>query len=427
MPPLPPANPDEGSLRYPGWRVVAVCFVMAMFGWGFGFYGHAVYLAELQRLHGWPAGLIASASTAYYLAGALLVAFVTDAIERLGPRRFILVGMLFLGAATAALPLITAPWQLYVVYLVMAAGWAGLGLASITNVLGLWFTQKRGLAISLALNGASCGGIVIAPLLVILIEQRGFAAAMWIATAMMAIVLAPLVIAWAARPAADNVPLRADQSPAADIRWSKRKALGSLRFWSVCAPFALALVAQVGFIVHQIAFLEPLIGRGGAGLAVAVTTAMAVVGRVGLGTIIDRLDQRIASAASFASQAAALLVMAFTDSAAVLIGACAVYGFSVGNLITFPALIVQREFDAASFGTLIALSTAINQFTYAFGPGLLGIVRDATGGYAASLMVCVALEILAAVLILIRVPPDGGAGRSQCSAEPYAEGPGRST
>ena len=42
---------------------------------------------------------------------------------------------------------------------------------------------------------------------------------------------------------------------------------------------------------------------------------------------------------------------------------------------------------------LIGLSTGISQFTYAFGPGLLGLVRDATGGYGAALAVCIALNL----------------------------------
>jgi cyanate permease len=129
---------------------------------------------------------------------------------------------------------------------------------------------------------------------------------------------------------------------------------------------------------------------------------MAVVGRVGLGTVIDRLDQRLASACAFASQAAALLVMTQTREPAVLIGACAVFGFSVGNLITFPALIIQREFDARAFGALTALATAVAQFTYSFGPGLLGLVRDLTGGYAAALALCVAFDLAASAVVLLR-------------------------
>jgi MFS family permease len=403
---LKPATHPETSHRYYGWRIVAVAFVMALFGWGFGFYGHAVYLAELQRLHGWPSSLIAGASTACYLAGAALVAFVGDAMERFGPARVVIGGIVCMALATVMLPFVVAPWQLYPVYLVMALGWAGLSLGAITNLLGLWFRERRGLAISLALNGASFGGIVIAPLLVFVSATAGFVTAMLFATAAMLVTLLPLALTWlrAAPPALLMQPQvePGGGSASAPPRWTKRQALGSLRFWSVCAPFALALTAQVGFIVHQVAFLVPLIGRSGAAWAVAVTTIMAVAGRVGLGFVIDRLNQRATSAASFASQAAALTVMALTENAAVLISACAVFGFSVGNLITFPALIIQREFDAASFGRLIALLTAVSQFIYAFGPGLLGLVRDVTGGYAAALLVCVALNALATLTILVR-------------------------
>ena len=85
---------DEASRRYPGWRVVFVCFVMAALVWGFGFYGHGFYLAELQRRHGWPASLIGGASTLYYLFSALLVVFISDAIRRFGVRACVLVGRL---------------------------------------------------------------------------------------------------------------------------------------------------------------------------------------------------------------------------------------------------------------------------------------------------------------------------------------------
>ena len=49
---------EETSPRYAGWRVTFVCFVMAIFCWGLGFYGHGIYLAELRRLNGWPASLM---------------------------------------------------------------------------------------------------------------------------------------------------------------------------------------------------------------------------------------------------------------------------------------------------------------------------------------------------------------------------------
>jgi cyanate permease len=50
---------------------------------------------------------------------------------------------------------------------------------------------------------------------------------------------------------------------------------------------------------------------------------------------------------------------------------------------------------------LVGLSTAIGQFTYAFGPGLLGFVRDAAGSYTWPLVLCVLLEIAAAGMLLL--------------------------
>ena len=85
-----------------------------------------------------------------------------------------------------------------------------------------------------------------------------------------------------------------------------------------------------------------------------------------------------------------------------LIAACALFGFSVGNLITLPALIVQREFDPRSFGVLVSLITAINQVTYAFGPGVVGLLRDFSGSYALPFYCCIAIELTAAALIMIR-------------------------
>ncbi len=400
-------TPDESSPRYHGWRVVFACFVMAMLVWGFGFYGHGFYLAELQRLHGWPASLIGSATTAYYLFSALLVIFINDAIRRFGAAACVLVGAVSLAGSAAALPFVAEPWQLFAAYLVMALAWATMSLGAINVILGLWFQRRRGLAISLALNGASFSGIVIVPALVFLAGAAGFAAAMLAGAALILLLSVPLALTILSAPlphlSAANAGDEATADPAAaPAAWTRASALRSWAFWSASAPFALAITSQAGFLVHQIAFLEPAIGRYPAGVAVAITTAMAIVGRLTLGTMANWLNQRLASALSLASQAAALAVMMQTTDAETLLYACAVYGFSVGNVITFPALIVQREFEPAAFGMLIGLSTGISQFTYAFGPGLLGIVRDATGGYTAALAVCIALNLTAAAIVLRR-------------------------
>jgi predicted MFS family arabinose efflux permease len=394
----------ETSARYEGWRIVAVCFLVATFGWAFGFYGQSVYLAELHRLHGWSASLISAATTFFYLFGAVIVAFVGEAVRAFGPRNCLLGGVVTMAAAAVMIGQVTAPWQLYVANALLAFGWAGTSLAIITTTLGLWFDQKRGMAISLALNGASFGGIIGVPLLVLAIGYVGFSGAMMAAAAAMLVVMIPVVLILVGPPP-NRGGITAGQAAAADAPSASQlraKAFRDVAFLTVSIAFALVLFAQVGFIVHLIAFLDPVIGRERAATAVALLTAMAVVGRVLFSTVIDRLNQRLASAISFASQAVALAIVINSRNEMLLLAACALFGFSVGNLITLPSLIVQREFDSRAFGVLISLITAINQITYAFGPGVIGLLRDASGSYALPFYVCIGLELTAAVLIMVR-------------------------
>jgi predicted MFS family arabinose efflux permease len=393
---------DESSLHYDGWRIVVVCFLLATFGWGLGFYGQSVYVAELHRLRGWPASLISSGTTFFYLFGAALVAFVSEAIKAFGPRNCLIAGTFAMAAAAVSIGQVTEPWQLYAANAVLAFGWAGTSLGIITNTLGLWFDKKRGMAISLALNGASFGGIVGVPLLVAAIGTFGFSGAMIASAVVMVALMVPVILIFVGRPPIDASAGTVAAADAPSPTQIRARAFRDIGFLSVSIAFALVLFAQVGFIVHLISFLDSVIGRERAALAVALLTAMAVVGRVLFSTVIDRLNQRLAAAISFVSQAAALAVIINVHNDVALIAACALFGFSVGNLITLPALIVQREFDPRSFGVLISQITAINQITYAFGPGVIGLLRDASGSYALPFYVCIALELVAAVLIMIR-------------------------
>ncbi|MGM4924851.1 MFS transporter [Tardiphaga sp. 804_B3_N1_9] len=404
--PKKPEVNDETSARYDGWRIVGVCFLLATFGWALGFYGQSVYLAELQRVHGWPASTIATATTFFYLVGALLVAFVSEAMRALGPRNCLLAGVGVMAFATILLGQITSPWQLYAVNVLLAFGWAGTSLGAITNTLGLWFDKKRGMAISLALNGASFGGIVGVPLMVTASNAFGFGGATIAAAIAMLVLLVPVIIIFVGHPPHRAAPATPDGVAAAASAPSstriRAEAMRDVAFLTLTIAFAFGLFAQVGFIVHLISFLDPVIGRERAAAAVSLLTLMAVVGRVLFSTVIDRLNQRLASALSFLSQATALAIIINSRNEALVFFACALFGFSVGNLITLPALIVQREFAARSFGVLVSLITAATQVTYAFGPGIVGWLRDLSGSYAVPFYVCMALQVAAAVLIMVR-------------------------
>lgn len=404
----------ETSIHYEGWRVIFACFVVATFAWGLGFYGHGVYLAELQRTRGWPTSLMSTATTVYYFTGSMLVIYVADIMRSLGPRLMLAAGACCFSTALVGLAYMQEPWQLFPVYLVMATGWMFASAGALTNVAGLWFFKKRGLAISLALTGASFGGIIITPAMVAAVTYWGFTNAMLgMAVITLAVLIVTIGVCIGPPPVLIDTNAGPAGSPLSAGPWTRGQALRSLQFWTMTMPFALGIGAQVGFLVHQIAFLMPKIGGlQAASYAVAVTTVLAIVGRLAVGMVIDRLNQRVVSAASFTSQAVALLIMMSTDNAAVLYLACALFGFSVGNLITLPSLIIFKEFGAASFGMLVGLSVAINGVIYAFGPGAVGWLRDFSGTYTASFSMCIGLQLLAAVIILIPFRPRADAAPS---------------
>jgi predicted MFS family arabinose efflux permease len=379
--------------------VVFASFIGASFAWGVGFYGLGVYLAELQRLHGWSLAVLSPANTLYYFSGALLYVFISDALKFLRPRLLLMSSAAVLALALVAIAMISQPWQLYATYLLMSAGWAGMSSAAIATTLSLWFTARRGLAISLALTGASIGGIVVAPLLLLASARFGFSQTMLITAAL--IVTIVWSVAWfcIGPPPAVATPAG---TPALSGSSTRLHALRSARFWMATGPFALALMAQVAFLVHQIAFLEPFVGRDGAGLAVALTTGSALVGRLLLGSVIDRMNLGVFSALSIFVQSLAMLTMVLTQNQVALLAACAVFGFFVGNLITFPPLVIFREFGTASFAVLASLAAAVNQIVFAFGPGLAGILRDWWGSYALPFAFCFVLELAAVAIILLR-------------------------
>ena len=395
---------------YRGWLVVAACAVLATFSWGLGFYGLGVYLHALNHLHGWSTGLISLAVTVYYALSAGCLVVVGGLVDRRGPRGVLTYGVVTMAAAVALLGVVTAPWQLFAVYVVMATAWSCLSSTGLSATLLPWFGRRQGLAMTLALTGASLGGMVLVPILVALLQRHGFRLATTaVAVALLAIGLPLVWLVIGARPTAVQVAVELGRDAAAgsaveaprDAReWTRQAVLREPQLWTLMVPFALALAAQVGFLVHQISVIEPFLGESRAALTVSATTVAALLGRIVIGVLSDHVDLRKLSAVNIAAQGLALAVMAAWPSPGVLVGASLVFGLGVGNLITFPPLLAREEYGQRSFGTVFGLVGAATQAGVALGPGLMGLLHDALGSYQTALWCLVALEVVAAVSVL---------------------------
>ena len=76
----------ETTKSYFGWRVVGAAFVLAVFGWGIGFFGPSVFLRTLHDQHGWTIATISAAITAHFLFSALFVAYLPEAYTQMPAR-----------------------------------------------------------------------------------------------------------------------------------------------------------------------------------------------------------------------------------------------------------------------------------------------------------------------------------------------------
>ncbi len=400
------ANPPQDEFRQ-GWPAVVATFATAVFAWGFGSYGHAVYVEELQRIHGWPTSVLGAATTLCFLLSAGLLPWVGWSIERFGERCVLLGGVVLLGLGTIGLSLATALWQIFPCEIVMGVGWSFCGLTAISISLSHRFDRKRGLALGLALNGAGVSGFGVAPALMTLSERIGFEAAVLVVVLGFFALAAPLMWVGLRAPARPEPASRSTDPIVAGEQSappSRAELLGDLQFWSIAAPFALALSGQVGLFIYQVSYLTPLLGVNGTAFAVALTSIVGITARFLLGLVLDRLPQRAVSATAFGALAgAAVIWLAFPDRPGLLLFGCALFGVAISNIIVLPTLVVQREFSMRAFGAALGLSNAISQVAYSLTLVAIGTMRDLAGSYQLPFALCVGMALVAALLIV--VPP----------------------
>lgn len=401
-----------------GWRVVGICFVAAVFTWGFGTFGNSVYLAEITRAQGWPVSLVSGAVTVFYLTAAVSATVVGRLIDRHGSRAIYIAGALALGLGTAAMGSVGAVWQLYAAFIVLGLGYSAMSVTGASATVAPWFERHQGRSVAMALTGASVGAMVVIPLFVIAIQRFGFAKAALSGGIVTILVLVPLsaVVLRHRRP--QDIGLSPDGDPplpvtdtaasasAAAPGWTRATAIRTRALRTVTLGFAIGLVVQVGFLTHHIKLAEPLLGPAAAGWLVAATGFAGLLGRLLLARVADRVSLRRYTGAIMGTQALVLLLLAVVPSTPVLVGGSLIFGFCLGQITTLSPIVVRREFGAASYGAIYGVAATAIQLSSAFGPTLYGMLRDMFGGYGPVLAIAALFKLVAMAVILAGRPPE---------------------
>jgi len=371
-----------------GWHVVGAASVLAVFGWGVGFYGPPVFLSVVQETRGWPVALVSTAVTMHFLVGAVAGGNLPALHRRFGVTVVTKTGAVLMGIGVFGWATATAPWQLFVAAGLSGAGWGAMSAAALNAIIAPWFNRSRPAALATAYNGASVGAIIFAPLWVATIGAFGFpvaTAAIGIVMVMAMWALSDLVFsqtpeAMRLRPDGDrpNAPVTAITAPSA-------KPLPGAQLWrnrqflTLTAGMALGLFAQVGLVAHLYSLLAPTFGPQQAGFAMALVTAMAIAGRTLLGWLMPfHADRRLAACGGYAAQLGGSIafVLAAGSNVPLLVLGIVLFGVGFGNATSLPPLIAQVEFVKQDVQRAIALVVAIAQGTFAFAPAAFGLVRS---------------------------------------------------
>jgi MFS family permease len=302
---------------------------------------------------------------------------------------------------------VTQIWQVYAAFLIMGIGWACLSTTAVATTLALWFERYQGRAVSIASLGASAGGMIGVPVLLIGIARIGFAATTTVSGLVALIVLLPpALFVLRHRPqdiglfpdgvVSDSVVVEAS-APA----WTRAGALRTCALRSVVATFGIGMMVQIGFLTHQVTLISPSLGASGTSATVSATAIAALFGRLVLVRFADQINERAVTAAVLVLAGAALTLLALLPVPAVLVGGSILFGLTVGNVTTLSPIIVRREFGAASFGAIFGIASCGIQFVTALGPGFYGLLHDAFGGYRVPLLLAAALDVLAGAIVLV--------------------------
>ncbi|MFT5510664.1 MAG: cyanate permease [Hyphomicrobiaceae bacterium] len=384
----------SGSLR-PVLSTV-ICFVMAVLAWGTVFYGHSVYMDALMREHGWSASLVSSAVLVFWIASLPGTLFVGMLVDRKGPVPVVAIGGLCIGGGLYLLGQITEHWQMYVIYAAMGFGYPALAAAAISATLTPWFDRGFGVALGIALTGASVGGAIVPPLMVQHSAVHGFDVTMTLAgTVVLAIVFAAVFLLYlVGRP---NSP---DRHVADAVPYSMLAIIGHWRFWAIAIPAALGLGGQVGLLAHQVPIIAMHIDQVSAAFMVTVVAISSAFGRLLVGLLSRYLSVTVLAALSYILHGTGIALLAVADTEVWILAACAVAGLTVGAIVMLPPLIVRHVYGTDGFGRTYAMVNVVMYVFAGLSPWMVGVLRDAMGDYSAALWMLVVLEVLAAGFIL---------------------------
>ena len=370
-------------------------------------YSTGAFIGPIQAQFGWSRAFITSGLTIATTCAAVVGPVVGAAVDKIGPRRIALPGIVFYCAALACLSQVSSQASWIVLWIAIGLTSAGVKPTLWATAVSRLFLKNRGLALAITLCGAGIGASLVPMASNALITAFGWRGS-YLALALGWGLVTFLLVFFGMRGTALGDKSASGAAPAIIHQGASiRQGLTSWRYQALVLAVIICGMVTMAMVVSLI----PLLGSFGASRAVAARIAATVglstvVGRLASGRMIDRIDPRYISALSMAVPgAAAALMLAASHNMAALTAAVSLLGLAVGAELEAAAYLTARYFGLRHFGFLFSIITSGLTIGTGVGPLIASLLFDRTGSYVLLLAGTVPLSAVSALLIGWMGPP----------------------
>lgn len=397
----PITAPAESDFRYPGWRVVLAACLGVMAGFGSLFvYTFSVFVKPLAAEFGWSREDISSGFAIAAITLGLTSPLLGHWIDRLGPRRIILVCMTVFGCAIASFSFLRSGlWQFYVTCFLLGLVGNGAAHLAYSRSISTWFQRCLGMALAFVMLGAGLGATILP-----MVAQRIISRFGWrVAYASLGGLALLLGLPLSARYIRERrVGQRQSHSPVSHPGSTWQQGLQSHAFWIITAILMVSAMSLNGAITHLSALLTD---RGipvrNAALCASILGGSSLLGRIVAGWLLDRFFGAHVAFAVNLITAIGIFLLAKADNFYVGGLAAALIGVGAGGEAAITPYLLTRYFGLRAFSTLYGVTWTFYAVAAAIGPVILGRAYDATGSYSSLIARLAAVLALAAAMNLL--------------------------
>ena len=416
-----------------GWWVVFASGGIIFLTGGTFFYGFGTLITPMTKEFGWSRAAIAGAFSLRTELGGVGAPVAGYLVDRMGPRRLVLVGVFLVGTGFILLSRIQEAWHLYAVAAFIAIGMSATAGPVAMTAVAHWFQKKRGRALALMTVGGGSSGVMVV-VLASLIAAFDWRTALLIMGLIQWAVCIPLALVVRNRPQdlgllPDGEPaLPAERQVAADERQAPAgdaegpgygvaarqdegltigQALRTRSFWLVAVAMSLIGFGSVAIIAHQVAFLEESMGFSSL-MASAVQMGVPIVslaGRLGFGWLADYVDKRKLLAAAYLFIGVGVILLATVQSAWQVPLYLIIFAPGWGGSISVRPAFQADYFGLRAFGSIQGLMFFVASVGAFAGPIFAGVVYDVVDSYRPAFLIVGLTALVAVPLVLMAGRP----------------------